>query len=253
MGVRVNFGVVVAPRPYVGFYRPAHPVFFAASPVFFRPAPLIDTRTALGITAAAVGMNALSGDFNRNAIRPQPSHGNPMYAHPPGGARFVSHQVIHPQAQAAPAKPSEAPKVATPLADALDGAKGLKNGSDSPKAVTALQKFLQHAGYGEKLGKTGTSHDGVDGVFGNRTGSALEQFQIDNHLPRTGILDEATVKMMHEVEQKMSAPKLEAPRAPQGPQAPQAVAVAEHKPLEPAPVGPQQTFRRPSYPAPGIG
>lgn len=247
----IGFNLVVTPRPYVGFYRPAHPVFFAAAPAFFRPA--VDPRTALGITAAAVGMNALSGAFNRHASRPQPSHGNPMYAHPPGGAQFTTQQVTPPQAQPAQAKPPEPPKVATPLADALDGAKGLKKDSTDPKAVTALQKFLQKSGYGEKLGTTGTSHDGVDGVFGNRTGSALEQFQIDNHLPRTGILDEATVKMMHDVEQKMAAPKPEAPRAPQAPQAPQAVAVAEHKPLEPAPVGPQQTFRRPSYPAPGMG
>ena len=209
----LNFNVVVAPRPYVGFYRPAHPVFFAASPVFFRPAPLIDTRTALGITAAAVGVNALTHAFNSHAHPPLTDHGNRMYLQPPGGARLATQQVIHPaappQAQSAPAKPPEPPKVATPLADALDGAKGLKNGSNSPEAVTALQKFLQKAGYGETLGKTGASHDGVDGVFGNRTGSALEQFQIDNHLPRTGILDEATVKMMHEVEQKMATPKPE--------------------------------------------
>ncbi len=244
MGVSVSFGVVGAPRPYVGFFRPAHPVLF----------------TALGITAAAVGVNALTHAFNSHAHPSLTNHGNRMYLQPPGGARLVTQQVLQPaappQAQPAQAKPPEPPKVATPLADALDGAKGLKRDSNDPKAVTALQKFLQKAGYGEKLGKTGASHDGVDGVFGNRTGSALEQFQIDNHLPRTGILDEATVKMMHEVEQKMSAPKPEAPRAPQGPQAPQApqaVAVAEHKPLELAPVGTQQTFRRQTFPPPGMG
>ena len=198
----ISFNLVVAPRPYAGFYRPAHPVFFAASPVFFRPA--VDPRTALGIGAAAAGLSMLSHAFNSRAHPPLVNHGNPLYQNA---------QRIQPQQPAQPAatgaKLPEPPKVATPLADALDGAKGLKNGSDSPKAVTALQKFLQKAGYGEKLGKTGTSHDGVDGVFGNRTGSALEQFQIDNHLPKTGILDEATVKMMHEVEQKMATPKPE--------------------------------------------
>lgn len=209
----LNFNVVVAPRPYVGFYRPAHPVFFAASPVFFRPAPLIDSRTALGITAAAVGVNALTHAFNSHAHPSLTNHGNRMYLQPPGGARLVTQQVLQPaappQAQPAPAKPPEPPKVATPLADALDGAKDLKRDSSDPKAVTALQKFLQKAGYGEMLGKTGADHDGVDGIFKGRTESALEQFQADNHLPKTGVLDEATVKKMHEVEQKMSAPKPE--------------------------------------------
>lgn len=204
MGVSVSFGAVMAPRPYVGFYRPAHPVFFAASPVFFRPAPLIDTRTALGITAAAIGMNALSGAFNRHASRPQPSHGNPIYMHPAGGAQFAPQQAIPLQAQPAQEKPPELPKVATPLADALDGAKGLKRDSSDPKAVTALQKFLRNAGYGEMLGKTGADHNGVDGIFKGRTESALEKFQEDNHLPRTGVLDEATLKKMHEFEQKQN-------------------------------------------------
>jgi hypothetical protein len=229
----VSFNLVVAPRPYTGFYRPAHPVFFAASPVFFRPAPLIDTRTALGITAAAVGVGALSQAFNNHAHPPLTNYGNRMYLQPPGGrlatqqsAPPQAQQGAPPQAQSTPAKPPEPPKVATPLADALDGAKGLKRDSNDPKAITALQKFLQKAGYGEKLGKTGTSNDGVDGVFGNRTGSALEQFQIDNHLPRTGILDEATVKMMHEVEQKMATPKPEEA-------APQRVAMARSKPSSP--------------------
>ncbi len=193
----IGFNLVVAPRPYVGFYRPAHPVFFAASPVFFRPA--LDPS----IIAAAVGMNALSGAFNKHASRPQPSHGNPMYAHPPGGANFTTQQVIPPQAQPAPAKPPEPPKVATPLADALDGAKGLKKDSTDLGAVATLQKFLKKAGYGEMLGKTGAGHDGVDGIFKGRTESALEKFQTDNNLEKTGIMDEATLKKMHEVEQKI--------------------------------------------------
>lgn len=228
----VNFNLVVTPRPYVGFYRPAHPVFFAASPVFFRPAPLVDPRTALGLTAAAVGIGTLSQAFNNHAHQSVIDHGNRMYLQPQNSRHFTTQQVTPPtQSAAAPpqpaaAKPPEAPKVATPLADALDGAKGLKNGSTDPQAVTALQKFLQKAGYGEMLGKTGADHDGVDGIFKGRTESALEKFQEDNHLPKTGVMDEVTVRKMHEVEQKMTAPKPEE-------SAPQRMAVARSKPSSP--------------------
>lgn len=264
--MRAHFNVVVAPRPYVGFYRPAYPVVFATSPVFFRP--VVSLKTALGVTAAAVGINALSHAFNNRARPPSAGHGSaPLYQNaqqPPQQQRIQTPQPAQQQpAQQQPAQqqksgqqqpvqpaatavnPPTPPRAPTPLADKLDGAKGLKSGNTDPAATTALQKLLKRAGYAEKLGLTGTGRDGVDGVFGNRTASALEQFQIDNGLEKTGVLDSATLTKMHEFEQKLS------PQATQAPQANQPAAQTTSPTVSTNLPPPLKA--RPSYPSPTVG
>tara|TARA_B100001248_G_scaffold236996_1_gene200685 strand:+ start:873 stop:1295 length:423 start_codon:yes stop_codon:yes gene_type:complete len=52
----------------------------------------------------------------------------------------------------------------------------LKKGSRG-KQVTALQKFLKDEGLGNLLGNFGANKDGVDGIFGNATESAVKEQQ----------------------------------------------------------------------------
>lgn len=57
-------------------------------------------------------------------------------------------------------------------AAADDQEKVLKRGSRGPE-VAQLQRYLKAQGYGELLGETGPAGDGVDGIFGPKTESAL--------------------------------------------------------------------------------
>ena len=52
----------------------------------------------------------------------------------------------------------------------------LKKGSRGAEVV-ALQKFLNEVGLGNLLGTFGKNKDGVDGIFGNATESAVKQQQ----------------------------------------------------------------------------
>lgn len=189
----MHFNVVAVRRPtvYVGTYSPAANVI------------------GLGLGAAMLGISKL---FNSNSAPRQ--HVAPLHYGPP--ARITHPDEILPETRALPMQPRveehrlaepppqqvQAPPP-TPFADALDGAKGLKNGSKDREATLALQKFLTAAGYGEMLGKTGPGHDGIDGVFKGKTENALEKFQEDHGLPKTGVLDTDTLKKMHEVEAGM--------------------------------------------------
>ena len=56
----------------------------------------------------------------------------------------------------------------------LDGEKVLSRGSRGAE-VAELQRLLKADGAGDILGSTGPAGDGVDGVFGPKTESALQQ------------------------------------------------------------------------------
>ena len=58
----------------------------------------------------------------------------------------------------------------------LDGEKVLSRGSRGAE-VAELQRLLKQDGAGDILGSTGPNGDGVDGVFGPKTESALQQIR----------------------------------------------------------------------------
>jgi lysophospholipase L1-like esterase len=61
---------------------------------------------------------------------------------------------------------------------------GIKFG-DKGRKVKLIQKFLIKYGYS-------VGDDGIDGIYGNKTQSAIKQFQTKNHIPVTGIVDDIT-------------------------------------------------------------
>jgi hypothetical protein len=58
--------------------------------------------------------------------------------------------------------------------------------------VIAIQKALKKAGFGESLGDSGPNKDGVDGIFGERTKSAVIEFQKKNGINPTGNVGKIT-------------------------------------------------------------
>lgn len=64
------------------------------------------------------------------------------------------------------------------------------------EAVKQAQKALKELGY--DLGEFGEQADGVDGIFGNMTESAVKAFQEANNLEITGIIDEKTLGLLKE-------------------------------------------------------
>ncbi len=202
----MNFNTVATPRPPVTFSMDPAAALAGAAPVFMR-------RFAPQVAFATVALGLIGMAFNGLSRKPErPLHlqqpvAAPNFTHLGPPPEEVRHDEPHPQAEPAIAPAAtEAPPPPTPLADALDSAEGLKHSSPDKAAVKHLQEFLQKAGYGDQLGKSGPHHDGVDGVFKDKTKHALEKFQEDHHLPKTGTLDKATLKAMHEVEQSWAKP-----------------------------------------------
>lgn len=70
---------------------------------------------------------------------------------------------------------------------------------DSGRWVRRYQRFLLDLGH--NMGNTGPDNNGVDGDFGPRTEAAVKQFQRDNWLPRSGVLDSDTIPALHAVHQ----------------------------------------------------
>jgi len=66
----------------------------------------------------------------------------------------------------------------------------LANVVDTPEEIMDFQKDLVRLGY--NLGKTGPTKNGVDGIIGKRTKSAIKNFQKASGLPVTGKLDQTT-------------------------------------------------------------
>jgi len=63
------------------------------------------------------------------------------------------------------------------------------------QTVYDVQKKLKPK-YGSLLGRSGKNLDGVDGIFGGKTITALKKYQKDNNLPITGKIDTKTVMSM---------------------------------------------------------
>jgi peptidoglycan hydrolase-like protein with peptidoglycan-binding domain len=59
------------------------------------------------------------------------------------------------------------------------------------KTIAAVQSALVKKGY--DLGTSGPSNDGVDGMFGPKTKTAIKKMQGDAHLAQTGIIDEGVI------------------------------------------------------------
>lgn len=197
----MDFNTVAKPRPPVTFSMNPAAVLAGAAPVFMRSfAPQVAIASvALGLIGMA--FNGLSRKPERQLHLQHPvATPNLVELNPPAEEIRHDDPVVQAEPEIEPAT-TEAPPPPTPLADALDSAEGLKHSSPNKAAVKHLQEFLQKAGCGDLLGKTGPHHDGVDGVFKDKTKHALEKFQEDHHLPKTGTLDKATLKAMHEVEQ----------------------------------------------------
>ncbi len=71
----------------------------------------------------------------------------------------------------------------------------LKHGMGSPDGtneVAQLQQFLKDQNYGSYLGSTGVNHDGVDGIFGPGTASAVKALQKDVALAQDGMVGAGT-------------------------------------------------------------
>lgn len=58
--------------------------------------------------------------------------------------------------------------------------------------VKCIQKALIKAGFGSFLGKGGPNKDGVDGLFGNQTKKAVQEFQKKNGIRPTGFVGDQT-------------------------------------------------------------
>jgi|688.fasta_scaffold53096_6 hypothetical protein len=66
----------------------------------------------------------------------------------------------------------------------------LSNVIDTPEEIKSVQQRLVNLGY--NIGVSGPKKDGVDGRIGRRTRKAIRDFQIQNKLKPTGILDQLT-------------------------------------------------------------
>jgi hypothetical protein len=80
--------------------------------------------------------------------------------------------------------------------------KGLQNIRKGQKGdiVRLLQGMLVYLGY--DLGESGKNKNGVDGSFGETTETALKEFQRDNKINETGILDKNTaIKLKQEYDE----------------------------------------------------
>lgn len=202
----VDFNTAATPRPPVTFEMNPGAALAGIAPVFMRK---LGPQVAIATTVLGVIGLVFNGMSKKKPEAHQPAAPNftqimPMES---DGASHIAPEappaqpaVAHPEASTEP----ESPAIKTPLADTLDHAAGLTRDSQDHTAVKAMQEFLQKAGYGDKLGKSGPHHDGVDGVFKEKTKNALEKFQEDHHLPKTGVLDKDTLKAMHEVEKSWS-------------------------------------------------
>lgn len=62
--------------------------------------------------------------------------------------------------------------------------------------VTIVQQVLKDRGYGSYLGRTGPNHDGVDGVMGPSTASAINALQHASGAPQTGVIDYGVLKLL---------------------------------------------------------
>jgi len=92
--------------------------------------------------------------------------------------------------------------------------KGPKN---DPEDVRNLQQMLKNIGMGDMLGKTGGKHDGVDGVFGDKTERAIIHFQTSMGLTPSGQVDAKTMQALMEKNSEAVLNQHSQPDAPRTP------------------------------------
>jgi len=92
--------------------------------------------------------------------------------------------------------------------------KGAKN---DPEDVRNLQQMLKNIGMGDMLGKTGGKHDGVDGVFGDKTERAIIHFQTSMGLTPSGQVDAKTMQALMEKNSEAVLNQHSQPDAPRTP------------------------------------